>query len=96
MEADMEARREALKGGNGGKSIEGDAESKHWINAIAFIWLLLTLVMIAGLCVRPASGDVNQACFQRRMSEEHALMEAFFQNPPEQNALTRAIHACSR
>ena len=96
MGTDMDARCEALKRGNGGKSVEDDAKNGHWINATAFICLVLILLTITALWVAAASRDVNQACFQWTVNEEHALMEASFQNPPEQDALAQAIRACSR
>ncbi|WP_146010007.1 hypothetical protein [Burkholderia sp. WAC0059] len=92
----MEEKSEGIKDGEGGRLIESDTETKHWVNAIIFTWLLLTVVITAGLWVRTVSGDVNQACFERGMNDEYTLMEAFFQNPPEQNAVMQAVHACSR
>jgi hypothetical protein len=95
MEADMDARHEGIEDGNAGKTMDGAREAEHWITAIVVTWLLLTLAIIAGVCLWHASRDVDQACFQQRMNDEHTLMEAFFENPPEQNAVMQAKKNCS-
>lgn len=92
----MEGKCKAIKYGESGQLIERNTEAKLWAKAITCAWLLPPLLMAAGLWVWMASGHVNRACFERRMNDEHTLMEAFFPNPPAQDAAMQAIHACSR
>lgn len=101
----MDERSEGGEGGDGTQFPTSDEETKHWINALVFTGLLLTLLMVVCLYVRMPSSDVDRAYFQRKMSGEHTLMEAFFQSPPledflqspsEQDAIARAIRACPR
>jgi len=92
----MEGKSEGIKDEEDGQLVGSDTETKHWVNALTLTWLVLTLLVAAGLSFLLAYGEVNPACFERKMNDEHTLMEAFFQNPPAQNAMMQAIHACSR
>ncbi|SAL33640.1 hypothetical protein AWB69_03031 [Caballeronia udeis] len=72
-----------------------DAEVKRRVSALTFTGLLMTILVIAGLYLAMTPRNVNQACFQQQMNDEHTLMEAFFQAPPEQDAVVEAMRACS-
>jgi hypothetical protein len=56
---------------------------------------LMTLLVIAALYITTAVRDVNHVCFEKKMNDEHSLMEAFFQISPEQDALVETMRACS-
>lgn len=87
---------EVVKEGEQAQVADSEGETKRWTSALILTGLLLTLFFIAFSLVRLESGDVDQACFERTLSDEHALMEAAFQNPPEQGAIVQAMQACSR
>jgi hypothetical protein len=72
-----------------------EAEAQRWISALTLTGLLLTLLVVAASFSSVAPRDVDRACFERKLNGEHALMEAFFQNPPEQSAVVQAMRACS-
>jgi hypothetical protein len=46
--------------------------------------------------VRNGVRSNNMRCLQQVANEEHASLEAFFQNPTEQDALVQAMNVCSR
>jgi hypothetical protein len=74
-----------------------EAEAKRWTSALTLTGLLLTLFFIAcWVVVKAASPEVDHACSERQSGDEHALMEAFFRDPPESNAVVQATHPCSR
>jgi hypothetical protein len=85
-----------FQGGEQEQIADRDVEVQRWTSALTFTGLLLTLLVVAASFAPVASRDVDQACFKRKLGDEHALMEAFFQNPPEQSAIFQAIRACSR
>lgn len=87
---------EILKEGEQEQAPDRDAETKRWTSALVLTGLLLTLFFVAVSLVRLESRDVDQACLERTLGDEHALMEAAFQNPPEQGAIVQAMRACSR
>ena len=87
--------RESVDGNEDGQLADIDAEAKRWVAALTFTGLLITIVFIAGLYVTTAAHAVNQACFQKKIDDEHTLMEASFQAPPEQDAVVNAMRACS-
>jgi hypothetical protein len=54
---------------------------------------------VFALAVAKASSSVrsnNMRCLQQVANEEHTSLEAFFQNPAEQDALVQAMSVCSR
>ena len=87
--------RESVDGNEDGQLADIDAEAKRWVAALTFTGLLITIVFIAGLYVTMTAHAVNQACFQKKINDEHTLMEAFFEAPPEQDAVVNAMRACS-
>lgn len=72
-----------------------EVEAKPWVAALTLTGLVMTLLLVAGLCVATSARHTDQACFRKEINGEHTLMEAFFPNPPERNAITEAIRACS-
>lgn len=38
----------------------------------------------------------HAACVRKTASDEHAMLEAFFQNPPDADALTQIERACAK
>lgn len=87
---------EVLKEGEEEQIPDSDGEAKRWTSALVVTGLLLTLFFVAVSLLRLESQPVDQACLARTLSDEHALLEASFQNPPEQGAIVQAMHACSR
>jgi hypothetical protein len=87
--------RESVDGDEDGQLAHIDAEAKRWVAALTFTGLLMTILFIAGLYVAMTAHAVNQGCFQRKMNDEHTLLEASFQAPPEQDAAVEAVRACS-
>lgn len=72
------------------------AEALHWVVAIANMLVILTLFVLAVLKA-PSSVRANNArCLQQIANEEHLALEAFFQNPVEQDALAQAEGVCAR
>lgn len=62
--------------------------------AIAVSAFALLLVAVARA---PAIVEANNnRCLRQIANDEHTSLEAFFQNPVEQDALAQAIAACSR
>lgn len=68
----------------------------QWVVGIANMVLILGLFLLA---VAKAPGSVranNARCLEQIASEEHTTLEAFFQNPANQDALAQALATCSR
>ncbi len=86
---------ESADGAEDGQLADIDAEANRWVAALTLTGLLVTILVIAGLYVTTTARAVNQVCFQKKMNDEHTLMEAFFQAPPEQDAIVEAMRACS-
>lgn len=72
-----------------------DVEAKRRVSALTLTGLLVIILVIAGLYVATTPRNVNQECFQKKMNDEHTLMEAFSQAPPGQDAVVEAMRACS-
>jgi hypothetical protein len=60
--------------------------------AVAAIALFLTAVAYAPESIRAN----NNLCLQQVANDEHASLEAFFQNPAQQDAFVQAVTVCSR
>lgn len=57
---------------------------------------ICTLLIVA-VAYAPSSVRSNNArCIEDLAAQEHVSLEAFFQNPAEQNALAQAAEQCSR
>ncbi|MFK4445995.1 hypothetical protein ABH944_006190 [Caballeronia udeis] len=72
-----------------------DVEAKRRVSALTLTGLPMIILAIAGLYVAMTPRNVDQACFQKKMNDEHTLMEAFFQAPAGQDAVVEAMRACS-
>lgn len=75
-------------------SLEFDAEAKRWVAGLTLTALLLTVLFVVGLYAAASASGANPACLKRKMNDEHALMEAFFQNPPQNSAVAQGVRAC--
>lgn len=60
--------------------------------AVAAVALLLTAVAYAPASIRANSN----LCLQQVANDEHVSLDAFFQNPAQQDAFVQAITICSR
>ncbi|QQC66064.1 hypothetical protein [Paraburkholderia ginsengisoli] len=87
--------RESVDSDEDGQLTDIDAEAKKWVAALTLTGLLVTLLVIAGLYITATMRDVDHVCFEKKMNDEHSLMEAFFQLSPEQDALVEKMRACS-
>ena len=57
---------------------------------------MLALFVLA-VVKAPSSGRSNNIrCLQQVSNEEHVSLEAFFQNPMEQDAMVQAMEVCAR
>jgi hypothetical protein len=71
-------------------------EALHWIVGIANMCVILALFILA-VVKAPSSARLNNSrCLQQIANEEHVALEAFFQNPTEQDALAQAVAICAR
>jgi Na+/glutamate symporter len=71
-------------------------DALRWSASIAVAVATVGLVIVA-LASAPASIRTNnERCLQQIANEEHTSLEAFFQNPAEQDAFVEAVTVCSR
>ena len=68
----------------------------QWAAGIAIALIVVTLFVTAAV-IAPASVRANNTlCLQQVASDEHLSLEAFFQNPGQQDAFVQAVTLCSR
>lgn len=68
----------------------------RWTVGIA-VWALAIALFLAAVAYAPAIIRANNnLCLQQVANDEHANLEAFFQNPAQQDAFVQAIIVCSR
>ena len=68
----------------------------QWAIGIAITVMVMALFFVAA-AVAPASIQANNnVCLQRTENDEHISLEAFFQNPTQQDAFVQAVTLCSR
>lgn len=67
-----------------------------WVVGIANMLLILALFVLAVAKAPSSARSNNMRCLQQVANEEHVSLEAFFQNPAEQDALVQAMNVCSR
>lgn len=72
------------------------AEALHWVIAIANMLVILALFILAVVKAPSSVRANNTRCLQQIANEEHMALEAFFQNPAEQDALAQAVGVCAR
>ncbi|MEW6340885.1 MAG: hypothetical protein AB1704_09405 [Pseudomonadota bacterium] len=71
-------------------------EQRHWTVGIAITLVLLALLATA-LHFAASSANANvRLCLQQFANDEHVSLEAFFQNPAQQDAFVEAMSVCSR
>ncbi|MGV2292972.1 hypothetical protein AAHK20_29985 [Trinickia sp. YCB016] len=83
---------EGVQSNKNAQLLDGKAHTKWWVCMLVLNGLLLTLLW---LYLEPTPRGVDRACLKNKMSDAHTLDEAFFQSPPDQNAIQQAIRACS-
>lgn len=59
---------------------------------VAMVGAFLVAVAIAPASIRAN----NNLCLQQIANDEHTSLEAFFQNPVEQDAFVQAVTVCAR
>jgi hypothetical protein len=92
MEAEIE--RQGVRAAPCGKRFS--REALYWVVGVANMLAILALFILA-VVKTPASVRVNNArCLQQVANQEHVALEAFFQNPTEQDALAQAVAVCAR
>jgi hypothetical protein len=68
----------------------------RWAIGIAIAAIGVTLFLTA-VAIAPASVRANNTlCLQQVANDEHLSLEAFFQNPAQQDAFVQAVTLCSR
>jgi hypothetical protein len=68
----------------------------QWVIGMANMLLILVLFVLAVAKAPSSVKSNNMRCLQQVANEEHVSLEAFFQNPAEQDALVQAMSVCSR
>ena len=68
----------------------------QWVVGMANMLLILGLFVLAVAKAPSSVRSNNMRCLQQVANEEHTSLEAFFQNPAEQDALVQAMNVCSR
>jgi hypothetical protein len=68
----------------------------QWVMGIANMLLILALFGLAVVRAPSSARSNNMRCLQQVANEENVALEAFFQNPAEQDALVQAMNVCSR
>jgi hypothetical protein len=72
-------------------------DGARWTASIAIAAAAIALLFMAVVRVPAASINANNnLCLQQIANDEHTSLEAFFQNPAEQDAFVQAITVCSR
>jgi hypothetical protein len=63
----------------------------------ATIWLVAMVIVVVAIIYAPDSTRANtRLCLEQIANEEHTSLEAFFQNPAQQDAFAQAMTICSR
>ena len=68
----------------------------QWMVGIANMLLILALFVLAVVKAPSSARSNNTRCLQQVSNEEHVSLEAFFQNPMEQDAMVQAMEVCAR
>lgn len=73
------------------------AEGKrHWAVGIAVTLLLAALFAAALHFAEPSARANTTLCLQQFANDQHVSLEAFFQNPAQQDVFVEAMTVCSR
>ncbi|MFM0736023.1 hypothetical protein PQQ51_02100 [Paraburkholderia xenovorans] len=71
-------------------------ERLRWVAGLAMTCAAIALFVTA-VIVAPASTRANnRLCLEQAANDAHVSLDAFFQNPANQDALVQAITLCSR
>lgn len=70
--------------------------SRRWVAGISIAVLIISLFVVAVSCSTSSVRANDKLCLERVANDEHTAMEAFFQNPADQDALVQAITLCAR
>lgn len=78
------------------RKLWNSANAVRWTVGV-FIALAATVLFVVAVVVAPASIRANNdLCLKQVANDEHVSLEAFFQNPAQQDAFVQAITHCSR
>ena len=59
--------------------------------------LMTIVLLLTAVALAPAGIRANNAqCLRQVANDEHVSLEAFFQNPSQQDAFVQAVTLCSR
>lgn len=80
------------------------AHSQTWISARGLRWVLgatlwsvaLGLLVVAAIYAPDSTRTNTRLCLEQIANEQHTSLEAFFQNPVQQDALAQAMTVCTR
>jgi hypothetical protein len=73
--------------------------ARRWAIAVAFAFAIVAMLVFIATSrdgAPPHTHDRAKACLEAAANDEHASLEAFFQNPAGQDALRQASIACSK
>lgn len=71
-------------------------EKRHWVSGAAITLSVIALfALAAGLATSSVRAN-NASCLQQVANDAHVSLEAFFQNPAQQDAFVEAATLCSR
>jgi hypothetical protein len=68
----------------------------RWTVGIAIAGAAIGALLVAVACAPQSIRANNNLCLQQIANDEHTSLDAFFQNPAEQDAFVQAITICSR
>lgn len=71
-------------------------EVMRWVVGWAIAATALGLFAVAVVYAPSSVGANNTLCLQQFANEEHVSLEAFFQNPAQQDAFVQAVTICSK
>jgi len=68
---------------------------RHWTVGLVITLVVVALFAIAAILAVSSVRDNNTRCLQQVANDEHVSLDAFFQNPSQQDALAEATTLCS-
>lgn len=77
---------------------QGRANRRGGKGRVVGVWVAAFVLLTIGAVFYNAmhAPTAHAACVRKTASEEHAMLEAFFQNPPDANALAQIERACAK
>jgi hypothetical protein len=73
----------------------GDA-GRAWAVGVPIALAVTALISGASYYARAQSDAKNETCLHKAANDTHAAFEAFFQNPPDGNALAQIERTCAQ